>query len=341
MTTKTGDQGDQIQTVGVFADNLLFETDVNPLPPGIRSATLTLADGKIMRYAISRTDANPALGTVLLLQGRNEYIEKYFETISDLNRRGFTVATFDWRGQGGSSRLIRDAMRGYVRRFDDFSTDLEQFVEDILVPQCPTPLYVLAHSAGALVALLSLPRLVTRISRMVLAAPLLGLEGQKLSDANVYRLTLTLRRLGLGRLYAANGPRTLEGRPFNDNPLTSDAARYKRNAEISRNHAQLALGGPTVRWVAAALDTIRRVHAPAYFEGLSMPILIMAAGADRVVSNRAITDFSTHLRNATLITIDGARHELLQETDFYREQFWAAFDAFIPGAGPQTDALKA
>lgn len=37
------------------------------------------------------------------------------------------------------------------------------------------------------------------------------------------------------------------------------------------------------------------------------------------------------LRLGTLLTIDGAAHEILQERDLYREQFLAAFDAFIPG----------
>ena len=35
-----------------------------------------------------------------------------------------------------------------------------------------------------------------------------------------------------------------------------------------------------------------------------------------------------------MVTIDGARHEILQEADIYREQFWAAFDAFVPGSDP-------
>jgi lysophospholipase len=30
--------------------------------------------------------------------------------------------------------------------------------------------------------------------------------------------------------------------------------------------------------------------------------------------------------------IEGARHEILQEQDGYLAQFWAAFDAFVPGA---------
>ena len=46
------------------------------------------------------------------------------------------------------------------------------------------------------------------------------------------------------------------------------------------------------------------------------------------------------MRSGSLLTIDGARHEILQEADIYREQFLAAFDAFIPGTGEQLMAVK-
>jgi lysophospholipase len=38
------------------------------------------------------------------------------------------------------------------------------------------------------------------------------------------------------------------------------------------------------------------------------------------------------LKAGHVVTIPGARHELLQEADIYREQALAAFDAFIPGS---------
>jgi lysophospholipase len=34
----------------------------------------------------------------------------------------------------------------------------------------------------------------------------------------------------------------------------------------------------------------------------------------------------------TQLVLRGSRHEILQERDLIREQFWAAFDAFVPGA---------
>ncbi|MGH6776672.1 MAG: alpha/beta hydrolase, partial [Bradyrhizobium sp.] len=38
-----------------------------------------------------------------------------------------------------------------------------------------------------------------------------------------------------------------------------------------------------------------------------------------------------HLRAGSHLVIAGAKHEILQEQDRYRTQFWAAFDAFVPG----------
>ena len=38
--------------------------------------------------------------------------------IGELNARGFTVATFDWRGQGGSARLLADPLKAHARDFE-------------------------------------------------------------------------------------------------------------------------------------------------------------------------------------------------------------------------------
>jgi lysophospholipase len=60
----------------------------------------------------------------------------------------------------------------------------------------------------------------------------------------------------------------------------------------------------------------------------------MTAGRDSVVSNAAIERFATRLRAGAHLVISGSRHEILMERDVYRAQFWAAFDAFVPGSPP-------
>ena len=102
---------------------LLHETPGNPLPEGARAGLLRTHDGKKLRYARFDATERPLKGTVVLLPGRNESIEKYFETIADLTRRGLAVATLDWRGQGLSDRLLRNRERGHVDRFDSYVRD--------------------------------------------------------------------------------------------------------------------------------------------------------------------------------------------------------------------------
>ncbi len=46
----------------------------------------------------------------------------------------------------------------------------------------------------------------------------------------------------------------------------------------------------------------------------------------------AIEAFASRLKAGHFITLPQARHDLLMERDVFRSQFWAAFDAFVPGA---------
>ncbi|RCS23916.1 alpha/beta hydrolase [Phyllobacterium salinisoli] len=320
--------------------DFLFETDTNQIPAATRSGMLEMRDGKLLRYMVTQAANRPLRGTVLLLHGRNESIEKYFETITDLSTRGFAVVCFDWRGQGGSSRMIRDAMRGHVNRFDDYVSDLDQVFRELVLPDCPPPFYVLAHSAGALVALLAAPLLTIRVRRMVLVAPLLGLPGSRFSTNGIRVATRTLNLIGMGRRYATKNRYQAGARPFSGNLLTSDPGRYMRNVEIVRRQPQLGLGGPTVRWVSAALHAIDRVSDPDFIAKIRIPTLVVTAGNDGVVSTPAAERFAAQLRNGALLTIDGARHEILQEADFYREQLLAAFDAFVPGSDEPDNVIS-
>src|SRR5271156_6651492 len=88
------------------------------------------ADGVGLRGARFAADPGVARrGVCVLLNGGAEFIEKYFEVIDELRMRGFDVATMDWRGQGGSSRLLSDDSRkGYVMDFLQYDADLEAFL---------------------------------------------------------------------------------------------------------------------------------------------------------------------------------------------------------------------
>jgi lysophospholipase len=70
---------------------------------------------------------------------------------------------------------------------------------------------------------------------------------------------------------------------------------------------------------------------PGFAAALRQPMLLVACGRDQLVSSPAIEDFASRLRVGSHLMLPGAKHEILMEQDYFRSQFWAAFDAFVPG----------
>ena len=293
---------------------------------------VTTEDGVKIRYAKWKAAVAPVKGTVLVLQGRTEYIEKYLETVRDLRNKGFEVLAFDWRGQGGSDRLLEDTRKGYVDEYSEYLLDLDAIIADVALPDCKSPFYILGHSTGALVALLAAPKIPNKVRRMVLCSPLLGIGKQPISQGAIKVLSGSMTALGLADTYLGGGGTPNSSKPFIGNNLTSDLERYERNKKFSEEHRNLTIGSPTAAWIFASCKAMDRVSDPDFFADINIPSLFVLAGRDEVVDNQAAEYLAARLRAGSLLTIDGAKHELLQEKDFYREQLLAAFFAFVPGS---------
>jgi lysophospholipase len=205
-------------------------------------------------------------------------------------------------------------------------------MREIVLPDCPPPLFAIGHSAGASILIRAAHRGRHWFDRMVLIAPLIALGGVDYSMGTGWAIVRALRLAGLGSMYVPRTDTTIvESRPFLGNILTSDPVRYARNAAVLEAEPALALGAPTVAWCDAAFRSMRILRERSYPARIRQPILIVAGGNDQVVSNAAIEDFASLLRAGSHLVIVGAQHELLMEQDRFRSQFWAAFDAFVPG----------
>jgi lysophospholipase len=311
----------------------LVDLPTNPVPRGAVSGLVRTPDGIDLRYARFPPTRPAIRGTVIILHGRAEFIEKYFETVGDLRRRAFAVVAFDWRGQGGSGRLLHNPRKGHVRDFEDYVTDFRTVLNEVALPDCPPPYYVLAHSTGGAVALLASGRVRSQVERMILTAPLLALR--RVAPHRMERLTGLAHYVGLGESFLpGSGATLLQTRPFADNQVTSDPDRYARTVAILDKDPSLGIGGATIGWLNAAMRAARRIAEPDFAAEVPIPLLIAIAGADTVVSNPAIERLSMRLRTGAHVRVPGAKHEILMEQDKFRDQFWAAFDAFIPGRSP-------
>ncbi|MCV6547870.1 MAG: alpha/beta hydrolase [Cohaesibacter sp.] len=311
-------------------------------------STILAFDQTPIRTAIWPATTKSPKGTICLLQGRAEYIEKYYEVITELRAKGFAVATLDWRGQGGSGRLLDNPKKGHIGSFKDYGKDLEQFMQKQVLPDCPQPFFALAHSMGALILLNQLPRLRTMLERAALSAPLVQLAterrkilGKKTSQTTIRRLTTIARLLLLGEKFALGVDKISVTGPwsFDNNPLTSDGPRFDRNRLFLEAFPQMGIAGPTFQWVNEACKAMQRLQSSDFQSAVHTPTLMMPVGFDQIVSSRASAQLAKTMRCGHAITIAGSRHEILMERDIYREQFWAAFDAFIPGSPKDRDPI--
>ncbi|MGI9384268.1 MAG: alpha/beta fold hydrolase [Methyloligellaceae bacterium] len=310
----------------------LVEIARNPIPTGAVAGICKVGNGIDLRFARWSASARQRKGTVCVFGGRGEFIEKYFETATDLRRRGFAVACLDWRGQGGSERLLKNRKKGHVEDFSDFDRDLALFMNEVVLPDCPPPFYALAHSMGANILLRAARLRDCWFDRMVLTAPMLGLAGLPLPLPAVAGLVELSTFLGLGDVYVPGGDDTAwENRRFEDNLLSADAKRYARNQAILQAAPDLGIGSPTIGWLRAAIASMKLINDFAYPASVHVPVLMLTAGSERIVCNRAIEDLAAQLKAGSQIVLHGARHEILQERDTLREQALAAIDAFLPG----------
>ncbi len=316
-------------------------TPDNPVPGEPTLVSVNTRDGIALRAAYWMPETEEPRGTVCILQGRAEFIEKYFEVVGELLDRGFAVVTFDWRGQGLSGRQVSNARKGHVRRFSDYRHDLEAIRDQILVPHMPEPHFGLAHSMGGAIALNAAYETWLPFRRLVTTTPMIALCIIKRTRSAAF-LARILRFLGMGKMFVPGGGETsISTEPFKGNRLTSDPARYSRNADVAHAIGAGAVGAPTVAWLDSAFRFMKRFADPRYAIKIRLPTLIVAAGADPVCATPATERFASRLKAGRVIVIPGARHEILMERDAIREQFWAAFDAFIPGTpDPQVGARR-
>ena len=310
----------------------LVATPKNPIPIGVSTGFIDVRKGLRLRYASWQPVLRERRGTVCIFPGRAEFIEKYFEVVGELRRRGFAVAVLDWRGQGGSSRLTRNPLKGHIDDFAQYEEDLAHFMKAVVLPDCPAPYYALAHSMSAMVLFSAATKRGCWFSRMVMTAPMVRITGLPMPEGICRQLADGLTMFGFGkRPVPGDKTRFRQDQAFEGNTLTSDRERFMRNLSVLQAAPELAVEAPTVGWLKAALDAVQRVGREKFAPRIRVPVLMLAASDDQIVVSDAIEALSVRLRAGSQIVLRGARHEILQERDSIREQFWAAFDAFVPG----------
>lgn len=235
----------------------------------------------------------PARGTVVIAHGINEHGGRYAHVAQRLTRDGWLVGALDHRGHG-----VSGGRRAAVERFDDWITDLDGYISEVLL-DAPRPLFLLGHSLGGLIAIVYALRRQGSLDGLILSSPSV-VPPRGMSPATIRvgrflsRWTANLPVVGLRLDAVSRDPAVV--RAYREDPLVH-------------------LGRLRARTGAEVLLAIAEVQRD--IGRLRLPLLSIQGTADLLVAPGAARWVDEHAGSAdhTLHVYEGLYHEVFNEPE--------------------------
>ena len=303
-----------------------IELDDYKAPKDIKSYFVPMDDGIRLRVCHWINTSKEKKGTILLQQGHNEFIEKYYETIQELLDKNYSVIAFDWRGQGMSDHQIDDIHKAFIKDFERHDTDLKYILEEIIDKNFSKPLIGIGHSMGGCIMLSAFHDHPNRFSKGILSAPMLGFKNERFlitasSLMNFFRKDTDY--------LVGSKPNMGKETQFQDNDLTSDQKRCKRNIHLVRKCPNIRLWGVTNAFAKAVNKRLKTIRKSNWAEEIGLDLLIINNLKDRVVDSEKINSMEKRLKKSKIISFEKTEHEIFMEKTKYRKIMWKEIDIFL------------
>ena len=231
---------------------------------------------------------------VLLVHGRGEHCGRYEHVAQALCERGFAVHALDHYGHGKS-----DGHRGHVERFSVFLDGVNALLSAIRAEDAESPLFLLGHSMGGLIAAHALIENQAAFRAAVLSGPAFQ------SDAAPPPIVVMLLRIVSAFLPTV---------PV----LGLDPAGVSRDAEVVAAYVRDPLvhhGKVTARFAAEMSAAMQAALARA--SAVELPLLVMHGEDDVLTSPAGSREFvaATGGEDKTLKLYPGLYHEIFNEPE--------------------------
>lgn len=299
-------------------------------PDGFQWGTFTNAKGADIRYGHVKADGE-SKGTIVMLPGFRESIEKYFETVQDMKSQGYDVWLMDWRGQGGSQRYLQDnPQKMHHEGYDEQIETLHQFTQNVVDRSPSGPMLLMAHSMGGHIGLRYLKEHDGVFDRAVLTAPMVDINTGTLPKP-LARQMAKFAKAGnyLDKYIPGGGDWAEEKNAFKDNNKTSDEPRFKLWMDTLRADPSLKTGDPTYGWVYHTFQSIDILGQEDYLKSIKTPILMQISGRENVVDRHAQERAASLLPDCRRVDIADAQHEIWHEADNLRKPWLATVTGFL------------
>ena len=294
-----------------------------------RAYYFPLENNEKLRVAFWNLDSSK--GTIILQSGRTEFIEKYYEVVSEFIERGFAVAMMDWRGQGLSSRKASNKRIGHIDKFETYDQDLIKVVNECFKSNCPEPFVGFGHSMGGCLMTSYFISTENILSKCILCAPMVSVRANAVSR-RIVSLLGVFENFGLGAFPmqkpAWDDDSGWQEESFLENALTTDEERFRRTFEFLSQFPDLGIKGITVGWLKHALKRTNDFKSMDWSSAIKRPLLLLDATNDKLVNSSLNKELLGQSDLTTIVSLE-SQHEIMMEKDEIRKKAWEAIDQFL------------
>ena len=231
---------------------------------------------------------------LVIVHGIAEHSGRYAYVANYMGGHGYAVATFDLRGHGHS-----EGDRAYVRSFDEYLSDLDQFLARVREQEPGKAIFLLGHSmGGTIIALFAITR------QPDLGGLILSAAAIKLSE-DISPLLVRLSPI-IGRI-APKLP-----------TIKLDSALMSRDPQVVQKYDSDPLvyrGGTLARTGAELTAAMRRIQAN--IEAIKLPLLIVHGTDDGLANVEGSKELYARAGSSdkTLKLYEGFYHEVLNDPE--------------------------
>jgi alpha-beta hydrolase superfamily lysophospholipase len=232
---------------------------------------------------------------IAVVHGLGEHGGRYEAFAQRLGNYGFSTFVLDLRGHG-----LSDGRRGHVRRFEVFLQDVDRFRREIQgLIDVGSPMFLLGHSMGGLIALRYLEEFDTPFRGGIIVSPWLAtampVPRWKVTLAGVLNRVLPAIPIksNIPAEHLSRDPAIV--REYRDDPLVHSSVTPRLFSEAS-----IAMG-----LVLQRSDRIR------------VPLMFALAGADQVVATPRSEAFARSLsaKDVKIHVYEDSYHEIFNDLD--------------------------
>lgn len=242
---------------------------------------------------------------LLIVHGLGEHSGRYMNVVNHFVALGYAIYGLDHLGHGKSS-----GYRELVEKFSDFTEILDTFLKQVKEWQREVPIFMVAHSMGALIGLTYLTENQSQFKGALISGPPVKIP------KNVSGVTIFVGKI-LSKILPKAGV------------IGVDAEGVSRDPEVVKAYLEdpLVFKGKTpARLAAEMLKAITNLETTV--SDIELPIFIIQGGADRIVDPTGAKEVYEKIssKDKSIKYYDEYYHEVFNdigfETPLKDVQFW-------------------